>query len=100
LRERIASLYKGEQLSSDNVLITQGAIGANYLVFYGLVGPGDHVICVYPTYQQLFAVPESFGAEVSLWRLQAENGFLPDIGELEQLAKANTKVRKTEILWC
>ncbi|KAM0466669.1 hypothetical protein ACHAPV_000174 [Trichoderma viride] len=92
LRERIASLYEGEQVSSDNVLITQGAIAANFLVFYGLVGPGDHVICVYPTYQQLFSVPESLGAEVSLWRLHAENGFLPDMGELEQLAKENTKM--------
>jgi aspartate/methionine/tyrosine aminotransferase len=95
LRERIASLYEGKQLSSDNVLITQGAIAANFLVFYGLVGPGDHVICVYPTYQQLFSVPESLGAEVSLWRLRPEHGFMPDMGELEQLVQANTKVRNT-----
>lgn len=93
LRQRIASLYKGEHLSAESVLITQGAIAANFLVFYGLVGPGDHVICVYPTYQQLYSVPESLGAEVSLWRLQPENGFVPDVDELEALVKANTKVR-------
>ncbi|KAL7796821.1 pyridoxal phosphate-dependent transferase [Trichoderma ceciliae] len=92
LRERIASLYEGDQLPPDNVIVTQGAIAANFLVFYGLVGPGDHVICVYPTYQQLFSVPESLGAEVSLWRLRPEHGFVPDMGELEQLLKANTKM--------
>lgn len=96
LRQRIASLYEGERLSADSVLITQGAIAANFLVFYGLVGPGDHVICVYPTYQQLFSVPESLGAEVSLWRLRPENGFVPDVDELETLVKANTKVRSHE----
>ncbi|RFU77831.1 aminotransferase class i and ii [Trichoderma arundinaceum] len=92
LRERIASLYEEEQLSADNVLITQGAIAANFLVFYSLVGPGDHVICVYPTYQQLFSVPESLGAEVSLWRLRAENRFIPDVDELQKLVKSNTKM--------
>ncbi|KAL7939213.1 pyridoxal phosphate-dependent transferase [Trichoderma chlorosporum] len=92
LRERIAALYEGEQLSADNVIITQGAIAANFLVFYGLIGPGDHVICVYPTYQQLYSVPESLGAEVSLWRLQPEQGFVPDMDELQTLVKANTKM--------
>ncbi|EHK19239.1 uncharacterized protein TRIVIDRAFT_77713 [Trichoderma virens Gv29-8] len=92
LRERIAALYEGDQLSAENVIITQGAIAANFLVFYGLIGPGDHVICVYPTYQQLFSVPESLGAEVSLWRLRPEQGFVPDVDELEKLVKANTKM--------
>ncbi|KAL6876981.1 pyridoxal phosphate-dependent transferase [Trichoderma novae-zelandiae] len=76
-----------------NIAETQGAIAANFLVFCGLIGPGDHVICVYPTYRQLFSVPESLGAEVSLWRLRLENGFVPDVDELETLVKANTKVR-------
>ncbi|KAL7906117.1 pyridoxal phosphate-dependent transferase [Trichoderma velutinum] len=92
LRERIVALYEGQRLSAENVIITQGAIAANFLVFYSLIGPGDHVICVYPTYQQLFAVPESLGAEVSLWRLRPEQGFVPDMDELEKLAKANTKM--------
>ncbi|UKZ75836.1 hypothetical protein TrVFT333_003531 [Trichoderma virens FT-333] len=92
LRERIAALYEGDQLSAENVIITQGAIAANFLVFYGLIGPGDHVICVYPTYQHLFSVPESLGAEVSLWRLRPEQGFVPDVDELEKLVKANTKM--------
>ncbi|KAL5095557.1 hypothetical protein Trisim1_000329 [Trichoderma cf. simile WF8] len=92
LRETIATLYEDEQIAPENVIITQGAIAANFLAFYSLIEPGDHVICVYPTYQQLYSVPESLGAEVSLWRLRPEQGFVPDMDELEKLAKANTKM--------
>ncbi|KAK0748309.1 pyridoxal phosphate-dependent transferase [Apiosordaria backusii] len=106
LRQRVASLLdrglstsevestssSATPLPADNILITQGAIAANFLLFYTLVGPGDHVICVYPTYQQLYYVPESFGAEVSLWKLKKENGYVPDVKELEGLVKDNTKV--------
>ncbi|KAK4447595.1 hypothetical protein QBC34DRAFT_450023 [Podospora aff. communis PSN243] len=79
-------------LQADSVLITQGAIAANFLAFYTLVGPGDHVICVYPTYQQLYSVPQSLGAQVDLWRLKPEDGYISDVAELERLAKPNTKL--------
>ncbi|KAK8016691.1 hypothetical protein PG993_014880 [Apiospora rasikravindrae] len=81
-----------DPVPKEQVLITQGAISANYLVFYTLVGPGDHVICVFPTYQQLYAVPESLGAEVSLWELKGADGWIPDVGKLEALIKDNTKM--------
>ncbi|KAM0335480.1 hypothetical protein ACHAQA_000528 [Verticillium albo-atrum] len=90
LRSNIASHH--ENLSPDNVLISQGAIAANFLSLYTLIGPGDHVICVYPTYQQLYSVPQSLGAEVSLWKLKPENGYVPDTAELEALIRPNTKM--------
>lgn len=95
LRERVASLYEWcapEPLPFDNVLITQGAIGANFLLFYTLLGPGDHAICVYPAYQQLYGVPQSLGAEVTFWRLRKETGYVPDVSELESLVKDHTKM--------
>lgn len=96
LRQRVASLFDRasdtEPLPADNIIITQGAIAANFLTLYTLVGPGDHVICVYPTYQQLYSVPESLGASVSLWKLKEENSYVPDAGELEGLVRDNTKV--------
>lgn len=93
LRDLINRLHVGEGHDPENVIITQGAIAANFLVFYTLVGKGDHVICAYPTFQQLYSVPESLGAEVTLWKLKPENGFIPDVSELAQLVKSNTKVR-------
>lgn len=95
LRERLASLYSARvssPLSPDNVLITPGAIAANFLLLYTLIGPGDHVICVHPTYQQLYSVPASLGAEVSLWKLKKEKKYIPDIEDLKPLIKENTKM--------
>jgi len=73
-------------------LITPGAIAANFLLFYTLIGPSDHVICVHPTYQQLYAVPKSLGAEVSLWKLREEKKYIPDLEDLKSLVKENTKM--------
>lgn len=95
LRERLASLYSvrvSSPLPEDNILITPGAIAANFLLLYTLVGPGDHVVCAYPTYQQLYSVPASLGAEVSLWKLQKEKKYIPDLEELNGLVKENTKL--------
>lgn len=95
LRERLSSLYSfraGSPLLSENVLVTNGAIAANFLALYTLLGPGDHAICVYPTYQQLYSVPETLGAEVSLWRLKPEKKWIPQVDELESLVKDNTKM--------
>jgi aspartate/methionine/tyrosine aminotransferase len=69
-----------------------GAIAANFLTLYTLLGPGDHVVCVYPTYQQLYSVPESLGAEVSLWKLKKEKKYVPDLADLDALIKENTKM--------
>ncbi|TKA33893.1 hypothetical protein B0A54_14281 [Friedmanniomyces endolithicus] len=95
LRNNLSRLYSskvGTPLPPDNILITPGAIAANFLVFYALLKPGDHVICHYPTYQQLYSVPASLGAEVDLWKSKPENEWLPDFEELEAMIKDNTKL--------
>lgn len=95
LRDSVSGLYPVEEsacLPSDNVLVTAGAIQANFLLLYTLVGPGDHVICHYPTYQQLYSVPASLGAEVSLWKSKEADGWKVDINELKSLVRPNTKL--------
>ncbi|KAI0539532.1 PLP-dependent transferase [Xylaria digitata] len=96
LRRNIAALYLDDssagEVTQEDIIVTQGAIAANHLVFYTLVGPGDHVVCVFPTYQQLYTIPETLGAEVSLWKLRAEDQYVPDVAELEKLIKSNTKM--------
>ncbi|KAF3045678.1 hypothetical protein E8E12_011172 [Didymella heteroderae] len=95
LRTNLARLYSAKvttPLSSDNILTTPGAIQANYLTAYALVGEGDHVICQYPTYQSLYSVPQSLGAEVDLWKAQPEKNWIPDLEELKALIKPNTKL--------
>lgn len=95
LRQNLSNLYSskvGTQLPPDNVLITPGAIAANALVFYALIHPGDHVIVHYPTYQQLYAVPASLGASVSLWHSRPEKDWIPDLEELKLMITENTKM--------
>ncbi len=90
LRRLIAAMY-GKQ-AMENVVVTHGAIGANALVHETLVEPGDRVISVLPTYQQHYSIPESFGADVQILKLSAEQGFLPDLAELRRLATPGTKL--------
>lgn len=90
LRTLISSLYR--DVSPDDVLITTGAIEANFLLFNVLLNPGDHVIVVDPAYQQLQSVPKAIGCDVSLWHLRPENGFHYDLGELRQLVTSRTRL--------
>lgn len=95
LRENLSRLYSskvGTPLTPQKVLITPGAIAANHLVLYALIGKGDHVVCHYPTYQQLYSIPASLGAEVDLWKSKPENKWLPDLEELKSLVRDNTKL--------
>lgn len=95
LRSNLAGLYSSKSSSPinvDNILITPGASAANLSAFYGLIGKGDHVICHYPTYQQLYEVPASLGAEVDFWRAREDRQWQLDIAELKALIKPNTKM--------
>ena len=95
LRSALARLYSSRAASplpAENVLITPGAIAANHMLLYALIGRGDHVICHFPTYQQLYTVPASFGAEVSLWKAKEDSKWQLDIEELKSLVKPNTKL--------
>ncbi|KAK1856812.1 classes i and ii family protein [Colletotrichum chrysophilum] len=91
LRKKIAKLYS-DDLPFVNVLTTASGSLANFIVFYALIGPGDHVIVTSPGYPQLQAVPGSLGAEVSYWKAKANDKWSFDPKELEGLVKANTKM--------
>ena len=93
LRDKILSQYHFEDAPGQlSLTVTQGAIAANFIVLDTLLGPGNHVICQYPTYQQLYEVPRRVGAEVSLWRTHAEKGWIPDLEDLSSLVRENTKM--------
>ena len=89
-REGICRLYK--TLKPEEVITTHGAAGANHHVFYSLVEPGDRVISIMPTYQQLYSIPEGYGAEVKLLDLTPENGYLPALEQLRELAVPGTRL--------
>lgn len=90
LRELIAALYPGA--TGENVLITNGAIEANYLLFHTLVQPGDTVITMFPAYQQLYSVAEAIGANVKRWEVRWEKGYVPDLADLDALLDDRTRL--------
>ena len=89
-RKGVCGLYK--TLNIENIVPTHGASGANHHVFYSLISPGDRVVSIIPTYQQLYSIPESYGADVQILHLSKENNYLPDLEKLRRLVTPKTKM--------
>lgn len=89
-RRGVCGLYK--TLNIENIVPTHGASGANHHVFYSLISPGDRVVSIMPTYQQLYSIPESYGADVQILHLSKENNYLPDLEKLRRLVTPETKM--------
>jgi len=90
LRKEIAKTYS--DCVPENILITIGAIEANFLIFHVLLNRGDHVITQFPAYQQLYSVPEAIGCNVSYWRCHDDKGFKFDLADLRKLIQSDTKL--------
>ncbi len=91
LRTALAATY--ENATPDDILVTTGAIEANFLIFNALVNPGDHVVAVSPAYQQLHSVPRAIGADLSLWDVTSDGGgFAYDLDRLEAILRPDTKL--------
>ncbi|HAP15370.1 MULTISPECIES: aminotransferase [Lactococcus] len=89
-KKEVAKLYT--DVPAENILATNGATGANHLVLYSLIEPGDHVIAEYPSYQQLYDIPRSLGAEVDFWQIYERENWYPRLEELRQMMRPNTKM--------
>jgi len=89
-RKGVCGLYK--TMNIENIVPTHGASGANHHVFYSLISPGDRVVSIMPTYQQLYSIPESYGADVQILHLSKENNYLPDLEKLRRLVTPETKM--------
>ena len=94
LRENLAALYsaRGSSVDKEDILTANAGIDANHIVLAALISPGDHIISHYPTYEQLYQVPKSLGAEISLWKTEPSKKWQLDIDELKGLIKDNTKM--------
>lgn len=90
LRGLIAGLYRNRD--PETVLVMNGGSAANFLVLFTIVKPGNRVISVWPTYQQMTSIPEAFGARVDVLPLRPENSWLPDLDELRAMAKSGVEL--------
>ncbi len=90
LRRNIARLYKGA--NEENVLVTVGAIEANYNTIRTLLDPGDEIVVMLPNYMQIWGVAKNHGLDLKTFQLREELGWRPDLAELEEVSSARTRL--------
>jgi len=90
LRDAIAALYPGA--ARDNVLVTVGAIQANYTAFLTVTGPGDDVAVMQPNYQQFWGLAQNHGRVMTTFGLSQELGWALDCDGLRSAVTPATKL--------
>ena len=90
LRQEISQLYTS--ISPDEVLVHNGAEEAIFLFMQAVLQPGDHVIVHWPCYQSLFEIAKSLGCEMTIWEARPEYGWVPDLDELRNLIRPQTRL--------
>jgi aspartate/methionine/tyrosine aminotransferase len=90
LREAIASTY--EAAKANNILVTVGAVEANFAGITTVTRPGDEMIVMRPNYQHVRGVAVNYGLDVKEFPLDADNGFASDLNALRDLVTERTKL--------
>ncbi len=89
LRERIAETY--DALGAKNILCFAGAEEGIYATMRVVLAKGDHAIVVVPNYQAAETLPLDI-CEVAGVALHEETGWRPDIDEIAQAIRPNTRL--------
>jgi aspartate/methionine/tyrosine aminotransferase len=59
---------------------------------HSLLEPGDEVVVLDPSYQQLYSIAKTIGCKLKQWRLRFENSFRPDLSEARRLIGPQTRM--------
>lgn len=90
LRSEISKLYPGR--GPEDVLATTGTSEALFILFQLLLDPGDTLIVTFPAFQGLYETARARSCNVKFWELKFENGFVPDLHELNDLMDDRTRL--------
>jgi len=90
LREHIAAMYN--KCTPDNVLVTTGAIEANYNAIRTLLSPGDGIAVMLPNYMQVWGLSQNHGLEMRTFHLDEKTGWSLDTAELDDAVTPDTKM--------
>jgi aspartate/methionine/tyrosine aminotransferase len=90
LRQNIARMYDGA--TKDNVLVTVGAIEANFNTLRTLLSKGDEVVIQLPNYMQVWGVTKNHESLVRTFSLLEERDWAPDLDTLEHMVTDKTKL--------
>lgn len=89
LRENIAGIYNS---GPDNIIITVGAIEANYNAINALLNPGDELVFMMPNYMQIWGIAKNNNYKLKTFRLREEKKWAPDLDELDKKVTKKTKL--------
>ena len=95
LRELLADKLRrvnGIEASTDEIVVTPGAMNALYSIYLALLQPGDEVLLPTPGFPNMDETVAVLGGRPVFYRLAADEGFLPDIEALEAMVTERTKV--------
>ena len=90
LRELLVQDCAG--LDKQNVLLTNGAAGALFIINTSLLTSDDHLIVVSPNYATNIEVPKTIGCSISFVDLQFETAWKIEVQKIEAAIKPNTKL--------
>lgn len=90
LRARIAALY--DSIDTDAVVVCNGSAEANFLAVWELVGAGDEIAVIVPTYMQTYGLAQNLGARVIEIPLHEELGWQPDPDEIRRAVTDRTRM--------
>jgi len=90
LRKNIAALYPGAD--PENVLVTVGAIEANYDILWGLLTAGDEIVVMLPNYMQIWGLAKNLALNLKTFSLDEKNGWAPDLDKLKKAVTERTKL--------
>lgn len=76
----------------DQVLLTNGAAGALFIINSALLTPADHLIVIHPNYATNIEVPATIGCAISYIRLKASNHWRIPVHEIAAAIQPNTKL--------
>jgi len=94
LRQAIADYYKsmwGVDVSPEEVIVTIGGTGALFLSLLATVDVGDEVLVPDPGYPPYTSMIKMIGATPVYYSLKEDNGFLPNVNEIESKISEKTK---------
>ncbi len=95
LRELIAAKIarvNGYSVTPDNIAVAVGGTGAILSALTATVGPGDEVLMPDPHWPHYTMQLACCGATAVPYPLDAHNGWLPDVQQLEQLVTPRTRM--------
>jgi aminotransferase len=96
LRQRLAEKLEAEcgirADAESEILVTHGVQEALYVVMRTLLRPREEVLIPSPHYANYLLNTVACGAEPVFVPLKEENGYLPDIGELEASVSEKTRL--------